>query len=103
MKEDRAAAPLGAAAEILVEHEGEVVEMVLAPHSVGAVCGGQANGAIVARACRILAPALIATHRHERHARSRRPQAVGTIVAPEQREAPDGRAAIAFALDPDES
>ena len=63
MEEDRAAAPLGPPREILVEHECQIIEMILAPHPVGAVARRQAHGPIVARARRVLAPTLIADAR----------------------------------------
>ena len=44
--------------EILVENEGQIIKMILAPHPVGAPPRGQADRAIVARALRVLAPAL---------------------------------------------
>ncbi len=103
MEEDRAAAPLGATGEILVEHESQIVEMIVAPHAVGAVGGGQPHRAIVARARRVLAPALVAPHGLERDARRLRPRAVRPVIAPEQPEPPRRRALVALALDADDS
>src|SRR5271166_4237542 len=103
MKEDGAASPLGAAREILVEDEGHIVEMIVAPHAVRAVGGGQSHGAIVARARRILAPALVAPHGSKRHARGAGPQTVRPVIAPEQPETPGRGAMIALALQPYDS
>ena len=83
VEEDRAAAPLGAPRKILVEHEGQVIEMIVAPHPVGAIGGGQAHGAIVTRARRVLAPALVAAHGLQRHARGARPRTVRPVIAPQ--------------------
>ena len=55
--------PFGAPGEILVEDEGQIVKMIVAPHPVGAVGRGEPDRAIVARAFRVLAPALVAAHR----------------------------------------
>ena len=82
MEEDRAAAPFDAAGEIVVEDEDEVVKRVVAAHRVGAVGGGQANGAVVAAARGVFAPALVTAHGDERHAARRRPLAVGAVIAP---------------------
>ena len=90
--------PLHAAAEIVVEDEDEVVERVVAPHAVRAVGGGQADGAIVAPARRVLAPALVAPQRPQRHAAGRRAAAVGAVIAPQQSEPPGRRRAVALAL-----
>ena len=65
MEEDRAASPLAAAGEVVVENEHQIVERVVAPHAIRAVASGQADGAIVAPARRILAPALVAPQRLE--------------------------------------
>ena len=59
---------LGAAREILVEHEGQIVERVFAPHAVGGVARGRAHRAVVVAARRVFAPALIAPQRPQRHA-----------------------------------
>ena len=48
--------------EILVEDEGQIIKMILAPHPVRALGGGQADGTVLAPALRVLAPALIAPH-----------------------------------------
>src|SRR6185437_6512794 len=103
MEEDRAAAAPGAAGEILVEREDEIVEMVLAPHPVRAVPRRQPHRPIVARARRILAPALIAAQGLERGARGPQPNAVGPVVAPQEPEPPGRRALVALALQADDS
>ncbi len=66
MEENRAAAALGAPGEILIEHESQIIKMILAPHAVRAVARGQAHGPIVARARGVFAPALVATQRLKR-------------------------------------
>jgi hypothetical protein len=50
MEENCAASPFSAPREVLVKHECQVVDMVLAPHSVGAVSRGEAHRPIVTRA-----------------------------------------------------
>src|SRR5271163_3561780 len=77
--------------------------MIVAPHPVGAVGGGQTDGAIVARAFRVLAPALVAAHRLERRARRPQPHAVGPAIAPQKLEPPRRRALVALALDANDS
>ena len=94
---------LGAPRIILVKHEGQVVEMVVAPHPVGAIDGGQAHGAIVTRARRLLAPALVAAHGLQRHAPGARSLTVGPVIAPQQPEPPGRCPPIALAFDPDNS
>ena len=84
-------APLGAPRKILVKHEGQIIEMIVAPHPVGAIGGGQAHGAIVTRARRVLAPALVAAHGLERHARGVRSRAVRSVIAPQEPEPPGRR------------
>ena len=103
VEENRAAAALGAPRIILVEHEGQVIEMIVAPHPVGAIGGGQAHGAIVTRARRVLAPALVAAHGLERHARGARSRTVRPVIAPQEPEPPRRRPLVALALDPDNS
>ena len=100
MEEDRAALALGAAREILVEHEDQVVETVLAPHPVGAVGGRQADRPVVARARRILGPALVGPQRLQRNAPGQRAPAVRAIVGPEERKSSGRRAPVALALEP---
>ena len=50
VEENRAAAALCAAGEVLIQHENQIVEMILAPHVVGAVGRRKPHRAIVARA-----------------------------------------------------
>jgi hypothetical protein len=103
VEEDRAAASLGATRIILVEHEGQIIKMIVAPHAVGAIGGGQAHRAIVTRARRVLAPALVAADGLQRHARGARSQTVWPVIAPQDPEPSGRRALVALPLDPDNS
>jgi hypothetical protein len=77
--------------------------MIVAPHPVCAIRGGEAHRAVVTRARRVLAPPLVATQGLQRNAGRAGPRTVRSIIAPEQRKPSCRRAFVALALDPDDS
>src|SRR5688500_13480769 len=98
MQKDRAAASADARPHVPVEDADDVVEVVAAPHALVAGGGGEADRTIVAPARRILAPAVVGSHRTRRDFLRRRRDAVRAIIEAQEPIAAGRRGAVAFAL-----
>jgi hypothetical protein len=98
MKEDRAAAILAAGRVVVIERHDDVIESIVAPHPFMACPTGQLNALVICRRGGIVAPAIEWSGRREIYNLSARGQTVAPDETAENREASDGRGAIALAL-----
>lgn len=100
VKEDGAAAAMGARAHIVVEHDQQVIEVVVAPQPFVRGAVGPADRPVVIGVERRVTPAIIRCDRPDRQQRLRSGNAVGAIADFERPQLTGRCGAVTLALHP---
>ena len=96
MKEDGAAAPAASRMQVVVEHEHDVVEPIVAPHVFVPARARQADRPVVGGVARLVAPAVARAQRSQGHPHAGARQAIRPEKAADELQSSDRAGTVAF-------
>ena len=98
MEEDGTSAPRAARMKVVIEHDYDVVEPIVAPHVFVPAGTRQADRPVVGGPARLVAPAVARAQRTQEHRRTGTRQAIRPEKAADEFQSSDRGGTVAFAL-----